>query len=209
MIICVNQGAATAIPRLKINNVVLEERQVVTYLGDMFNRKGNNNDMIEDRVKSGKSCIVNSISMCSDVSMGSFAIETLLVLYKGLFLQVVLSNAQAWSNLNNRDKNNLQTIQLKYLKRVFRAPSSTSNCLTFLETGIIPIEHEIHIKQLTFLHHILTLPYDDPVRLTYEEQKKYPAANWFNEVTAIRSMYEIEETEEEIINIPKEKWKND
>ena len=208
MIMCVNQNAASVVPQLRINGEILDEKHVVIYLGDVFNWKGNNSDMIEDRVKKGKSCLVNSMSLCNDITMGLFAIETMLLLYKSLFLQIVLYNAQAWTNLSIRDKKNLQTIQLKYLKRIFRAPTSTSNCLTFLETGTLPIEHEIHIKQLMFLHHILTLPMNDPVRLNYEEQKKYPAANWANEIYSLRSKYTIEETDEEITTITKSKWKN-
>ena len=207
MIMCIDQRASTVVPHLKIDGISLEEKQVVTYLGDLFNRRGNNSDLVDDRVKKGKCCIVNSVSLCNDITMGLFAIETLLLLYKSLFLAVVLYNAQAWSNLNIRDMNNLQTVQLKYLKRMFRAPSSTSNCLTFLETGMLPIEHEIHTRQLMFLHHILTMTEDDPVRHCYQEQKKYPAASWANEVSALRSKYKIEESDEEISSITKARWK--
>ena len=208
MLMCVDARAKNALPQLKIDGTKLEVKEFVTYLGDIFNRKGNNYDLIQDRVKKGKSCIVNSMSLCSDITMGMFAIETLLLLYKGLFLQIVLYNAQAWSNLNNMDRTNLQTIQLKFLKRMFHAPSSTSNCRTFLETGIIPIMYEVHIKQLTFLYHILSLSEDDPVKINYLEQKKYPADNWANEVAALSRKYDIDETEEEeIVEHSKESWK--
>ena len=90
---------------------------------------------------------------------------------------------------------------------MFHAPSSTSNCLTFLETGVLPIDYEIHIRQLMFLYHILSLTNDDPVRLCYQEQKKYPAPSWANEVSALRSKYEIEESDEEIPDITKRQWK--
>jgi hypothetical protein len=207
MIMCVNGRAADGIPRLTIKGTVVETKEVVVYLGDIFNRKGTNSDMIEDRVKKGKSCTVNAMSLCKEVTMGLFAIETLLLLYKSLFLQVVLYNAQAWSNLNNMDKKNLQTVQLKFLKRTFHAPSSTSNCLTLLETGILPILHAIHVKQLMFLHHILLLDKYDLVNINYEEQLKYPAANWANEVAAIRTKYGLKQTNEEIANLSKSSWK--
>ena len=207
MIMCINQKAYIVIPCLDINGVPVEEKDIIVYLGDIFNNKGTNCDLVEDRVKKGKSCLVNSMSLCSDITMGLFAIETMLLLYMCLFLAIVLYNAQAWSNLSNTDIKNLQTIQLKYLKRIFHAPSSTSNCLTFLETGTIPIEYEIHIRRLTFLHHILTLPDDDPVNLTYHEQKKYPATNWANEVSDLRTKYQLDETEDEIISLTKQKWK--
>ena len=98
--------------------------------------------------------------------MGTYTIDPLLLLYQSVFLQVVLNNAQAWSNLTEGNIRDLQVIQLKYLKRMLQAPSSTSNCLTFIETGTIPIENEIHARQLNFLHHILTLQDDDPVKVT-------------------------------------------
>ena len=206
MMLCITQSA-DAIPQLKIDGERIDVKEVVVYLGDIFNRKGTNSDLIEDRVRKGKCCIVNAMSLCSEVTMGLFAIETLLLLYKSLFLQIVLHNAQAWSNLNNRDRNNLQIIQLKYIKRIFHAPSSTSNCMTFLETGLLPIQNELHIRQLNFLHHILTMENDDIVKINYCEQKKYPAANWANEVRALRAKYNIEDTDDEIAEKTKENWK--
>ena len=45
----------------------------------------------------------------------------------------------------------------------------------------IPIENEIHVKQLTFLHHVLSLDDNDPVRKTYHQQTKFPfEPNWAN-----------------------------
>ena len=90
---CIDQRAATVIPRLDVNGVTIENKNVIVYLGDIFNKKGMNNDMIEDRVKKGKSCIINAVSMCSDITMGMFALDTLLLLYKSLFLQIVLHNS--------------------------------------------------------------------------------------------------------------------
>ena len=168
---------------------------------------GTNVDLIEDRVKKGKCCIVNSMSLCSDVTMGIHAIETLFLLYHSLFIAVVLYNAQAWSNLTKTDLKALQTIQLRFLKRTFHAPSSTSNTLTFLETGILPIRYEIHIKQLVFQHHIITLEDDDIVRITYEEQMKYDAPNWANEISKLKKEYSIDESDTEIGGMGKKRWK--
>ena len=45
------------------------------------------------------------------------------------------------------------------------------------------------------------------MKLTYHEQKKYPATNWANEVSALRTKYQLDETEDEIITLTKQKWK--
>ena len=158
-------------------------------------------------MKKGKSCIVSSMALCSDVTMGFHAIETLLLLYNSLFLPVVLYNAQAWTNLTKTDIQLLQRVQLKFLKRTFHAPSSTSNPLTFLETGTLPIQYEIHTKQLGYLHHIVNLDDNDPVLLTYGQQLKYPAPNWANEVLELRERYSITKSDMEIAEMSKESWK--
>ena len=102
-----------------------------------------------------------------------------------------------------------RTIQLKYIKRIFFSPSSTPNALAFLETGLLPVEKVINIKQLTFLHHVLTLDDDDPVKVNYQEQIKYEfEINWGNEVKNIRHIYDLQWTDDEILNMSKEKWKN-
>ena len=177
LILPINLKATDVVPSLTIDGVAVEEKDVGTYLGDQFNKRGTNVDLIRERVNKGKSCIISSMSMCSDVTMGIHGLETILMLYRGLFVQVILNNAQAWSNLTQTDLKALQTIQLKYIKRAFHAPSSTSNTLTFLETGLLPIKNEINIKQRTFLHHILTLPDNDPVKFTYQQQLLYSYPN--------------------------------
>ena len=207
ILLCINLKKSDVIPRLYIDNTVVPVKDVATYLGDQFNNKGTNTDLIEERVKKGKTCIVNTMALCSDITMGIHAIETLLLLYRSLFIPVILYNAQAWSNLTKTDLLSLQRIQLKFIKRIFHAPSSTSNPITYLETGILPIKYEIHIKQLVFLHHILTLPKNDPVNHTYQQQLQYQAPNWANETTYLRTIYKITETDEEVTCITKEKWK--
>ena len=209
ILLCVNMKPSDVVPRLVLDGTVLEAKDLATYLGDIFNSRGTNTDLINDRIKKGKCCIISSMSLCSDVTLGLHTVETLLMLYHFLFIAVVLYNAQAWSNLNKAEIKGLQTIQLKYIKRIFHAPSSTSNPLTYLETGILPIHYEIHMRQLSFLHHILTLQDHDPVKLAYHQQLQYPMApNWANEVATIRAEYMLKESDLEVALMSKDKWKN-
>ena len=208
LLMCINKKIRDVAPRLAIDDELLNEAEKADYLGDTFNRLGNNWDLIEKRVKKGQGCIVVSMSLCSEITLGVYAIQTLLLLYKSVFIAVVVYNAQAWSNVNDKQLTALRTIQLKFIKRIFFVPSSTSNTLSYLETGTLPIDNVIHIKQLVFLHHILTLPIDDPVQINYHEQSKFLyEPNWVNEVCDIRKKYMIDENEEEISNMSKNQWK--
>lgn len=123
-------------------------------------------------------------------------------------MQVMLYNSQAWSKLTKQDIKSLQTVQLKYIKRVFHVPASTPNAVTFLETGFLPIEQEINIRQLNYLHHILTLDKQDPVRMVYVEQLKYSfESNWGNEVRDFREKYRIKQHDDEIAKMTRGAWK--
>ena len=209
VLLCIDTKPGDIIPRLKLGDTVLREVDSAPYLGDQYNKAGNNKDLISERVKKGKACIVNAMSVCAEITMGTYTIHTLILLYRSLFLQVVLSNAQAWSNLTETNIKDLQVVQLRYLKRMLHAPTSTSNPLTFLETGTIPIENEIHIKQFNYLHHILTLENDDIVKVTYTEQIKNPfEPNLGNTLGKLRVKYGIEEKDEEVEQMSKESWKN-
>ena len=70
------------------------------------------------------------------------------------------------------------------------------------------IETEIHIRQLNFLHQILSLDENDPVRRVYEQSKRFEyEKTWFREVKALIQKYDLEEDEENIKEIEKEQWK--
>ena len=91
---------------------------------------------------------------------------------------------------------------------MMHAPTSTPNTITFVETGILSIQSMIHIKQLSFLHHILQLTPDNVVNQVYQQQLKYPSEpNWANTVKSIRKKYNIEEEDETIKEMTKCEWK--
>lgn len=194
---------------LYINGSEMDVCKKVKYLGDIFNSKGNNNDLINDRVEKGTKCMISSMSLCSEITLGVHLIQTHIMMYKTMYLPVVLFNSSCWCNLTRENFASLATSQLKFLKRILHTPSSTANSITHLELGIIPMEFEIHKRQLQFLHHILTLQDDDPVKLTYEQQSRFEyECNWYNEVKCLRDKYSFTVTDNEIKEMSKEKWKS-
>ena len=198
-----------AVPSLEIDGSTLAVADTIKVLGDWFNNKGNNKDLIDDRVKRGVACVVNSVSLCNELSLGMYALVTLIVLYRAVFLPSVLFNAQAWSDIKKSEYERLRVVQLKFLKRSVKAPSSCPNAGTFLEFGVLPIEGEIHSRQLIFLHHILTLDVSDPVYKMYVELKSFTGEiNWSNDIHQLMLQYNINCQEDEIKCMSKEKWKS-
>ena len=197
------------VPALEIDGSPVSVTSTVKVLGDWFNEKGNNKDLINDRVERGNACIVNSMSLCNELSLGRYTLITLIVLYGSVFLQSVLFNSQAWSDIKNTELERLQVLQLKYLKRSVKVPSSCPNAGTFLEFGVLPIEGVIHCRQLCFLHHILTLEASDPVYRMYVELKSFEhETNWANDVKELLIRYNITSDEQVIKLMSKDKWKS-
>ena len=208
VILPVHVPESMSVPVLTVNGKEMDIVKKAKYLGDIFNSKGTNSDLIEDRVANGLKCIICTMSLAREITLGVHLIKTLISLYKIVFLKVVTFNSGAWNDISGQQLNQLRTVQLKYLKRMLHTPSSTSNCFTFLELGILPIEYNIHINQLQFLHHILSLPEYDPVKISYNQQKLFTfERNWYNEVMQIRMRYGIIEDDDDIAVYSKEKWK--
>ena len=112
----INYGKEQCI-ELDINGEIAENVDSVKYHGDIFNSKGNNNDLIESRVRTGRQKIGVIQAFCKEIALGNYEIQMMLQLYESIFLSTVLFNCQSWTNLTNTHIKSLQTLQMKYLKQ--------------------------------------------------------------------------------------------
>ena len=164
----------------------------IGYLGDVINDKGNNDSMMEDRVKRGISAMIRIEVLIKETGLGIHTIDVHLLLYRALFVSCMIFNSQSWSNLSDKNISSLEKLQCKFLKKIVNAPQATANSFTFLEFGVLPLRYEIERNQLMFLHHIIHLEDNDPVKVTWESMKQFPdEANWWSGVKKLLSKYEI------------------
>lgn len=183
------------IPKLEVEGGQVSGVSSIVYLGDVFNDKGNNDDLVADRVK-------------REASLGYHTLSVFVLLHNAILLPSMLFNAQAWSNISQRDNTKLTTIQLRYLKKMMGVRQATSNAFTFLELGVLPIKYEIHKRQLSFLHHIVNLAENDPVKMVWRHQTNLPDhRNWWSDVSKLMETYSINYDEQEIANMSKAKFK--
>ena len=169
------------------------------YLGDIINTKNNNEDMLKEKGQKATHKLISIFATVNEITFGAFQYDALLLLYHSFYLPTIIFNCQSWTNLSSKDIMKLRTIQLKFLKKLLRVPQSTSNCFVYLETGLLPIEHEIYRRQFSFLHHILKLSDDDPVRMMYKQMKDLPnEKNWAMKLEEMKEIYNIHITDDEI-----------
>ena len=207
VIVIINERNDIPHPVLYVDGIEVQVVSLTKYLGDIISANGCNNNLIQDRVKKAKSIIISALSLCNDLTLGQHYIESALLLYHAIFLASVLFNSQAWTNITKTQMSQLRTVQLKYLKRTLQVPNSTPNAFTFLELGILPIDFEIHKRQLMFLHHIHTLSPDDPVHKIFQQQKLLPyEKNWWNHVSDLLTRFDL--TNIDLSETSKAEWKS-
>ena len=208
VLLTVNKKSTDVKPTLVIGDETVENVTKCKVLGDIVNERGNKIDLINDRVSKGKASIVTCLGMCNEVTMGAFFLKTAITLYDSVFLKVMLFNCAGWTNLTESDLKNLRTVQLKYLKRLAHAPHSTPNAFVFLEFGVLPVEFIIHIRQLSFLHHVTDLRASDPVYSMFEQQQQLPfEKNWANNTHKLLEKYNIDFPA--ACTVSKMKWKDE
>jgi hypothetical protein len=195
-------------PQMYIKDSLIELVSHLKYLGDIFQRNGKNDELIKDRIKRGMNVILKIEAILLDTRFGKHTTEVSLLLYRALFLSSVIFNSQAWRNFTESNYNQLQTLQLKLLKKIFHVPSTISNSFLFLELGVLPIKYEIHQRQLVFLHHVLNLAEDDPVQCLYEQMKRLPSeSNWLSDISLSAAKYGINIDEEVVRGQSKDTFK--
>lgn len=77
---------------------------------------------MKDRLKRGLKVILKIEAIMAETQFGKHTIEVSLLLYRALYLSSLLFNSQAWRNLTKTDINQLQTQQLRLLKKLVGAP---------------------------------------------------------------------------------------
>ena len=207
-IMLVNGKKKDQIPELSIKGEKMKEVQSIVCLGDVFNSKHNNDDLMKDRVKRGTKAMISIQGFMREASLGIHTINVHILLHNAIFLASILFNAQAWSNISNKNLLQITTIQLKFLKKMMKARPSTANSFVYLELGILPMKYELHKRQLSFLHHIIHLDEDDPVQKNWKHQIAMPEYNnWWTGVKELMLRYSIGMAEDDIKELSKESYK--
>ena len=71
---------------LKVNGMSMKQVDITCYLGDHFNHHDNNSDLCKKLVTKAKGTIIELCSLCKEINMGNKQIESMLLLYKTVFI---------------------------------------------------------------------------------------------------------------------------
>ena len=111
-------------------------------MGDVFSDKGDNSELCNDRLDKVKGTITELFALSKGIKFGIKQIESLLLLYKTVFLPRLIYNCEAWSGLTTKDLKTLKSSQLSYLRRILEVSKGVPTAALYLEFGILPISFE-------------------------------------------------------------------
>ena len=110
---------------LEVNNMTIKQVEHVQYLGDFISSQGNNFDLIKSRLDRSYESVTELISMCKEVYFGSKQTETMLLLYRSVYLPRLIYDFEFWSKLSKNDICELQKTHRRYLRSMMEASGST------------------------------------------------------------------------------------
>ena len=170
------------------------------YLGDILSSDSKQDENIKERISRASRAAKEVSQMLEDLCLGEFFFQGANILRSSLFLSSLLSNSEAWVNLESLDE--------KLLQDILSAHSKTPKELLYLEIGNLPVSYIIRSRRLNFLHWILNEPESSLVRSFLNAQCSSPIRNdWVSQIKEDMVKLDINLTFDEIGDLSKEAFK--
>ena len=110
---------------LKVHNDVLNVKEYETYLGDVINRTGSNENNVENRRSLGLAAINQMMSMINLTSLGHFFFEIALILRDSILLSKLVFNSEVWYKVTPKQLEKLEQIDESYFRKIMDVPKTT------------------------------------------------------------------------------------
>ena len=139
---------------MKVHGVVAHQVKETTYLGDIFRDDGRNLSNVKSRVNKGIGLITEIYNILENISFGHHYFDIAKILREARLINAILTNAEVWYSLGNREIADLQQVDYMMLRKVLAVPSSVSIESLYLELGIIPLNIILKSRRINYLHYL-------------------------------------------------------
>ena len=197
---------------LKICNQILKAKVKDDYLGDVLHEEGLTKSVhatIDKRYGKSYMAIVEVMAILND-----FRIDTVGGILAGLqifdlaIIPGLLNNAETWTQISKESEKKLENLQNTMFRYLFGVPESTPTPVLRFELGSLTIREKIHVKKLTFIHHLKYLDTGSLASEFYNLQVKYHFPGLVNECRTLLKGYNLPDIIDSNLDFTKETWKN-
>ena len=110
---------------------------------------GKNIKNIKSRVSKDIGVISRIITILEGIPFGQFYYQVGIILRNSLLVSMLICNSESWYNVTNSDLEWIESVDVKFLRSLLKAPKSTPKEMLYLELGCVPIR-ELIIKNSIF-----------------------------------------------------------
>ena len=173
-------------------------------LGDIISTDGKNLKNIKSRVAKGTGIISKIITILEGIPFGKFYYQVGIILRNSLLASSLLCNSEAWYNVTNTELELLESVDVRFLRKLLKAPRGTPKEMLYLELGCIPLRELIIKRRILFLHYILNESESSIILKFFNAQlKNRKPKDWISSVFRDLKELKIEKTIEEIKEMKK------
>ena len=163
---------------IKLGEHHLEYTDKMKYLGDIISNDGKVDELIKDRKNAITGITAELVSIMSQIQ-NETAIKAKIQFIRGILVPKLLVNCETWNNLTQTNKEDLEKIFIKSIKRILRIPESTPNMGILNELGLLTIENEMMKRRITYLHAMLNGK-NQIVKEILDQQLLLPGQTWIS-----------------------------
>ena len=120
--------------------------------------------------------------------------QCMFYLFQSMVEPILLYGSDVWG-FSASAGSKLDSVMLSYVRNVLRVKSTTSNVISWGETGLIPMSIKSHINVLTYFVRLRDLPNSMVVRKVFSELKMLHECgfcNWYSKVMELSRRYDID-----------------
>ena len=186
----------------------VQETDSYKMLGNWANNKANIDTHLEHLKKKSNGVIHHIRTICCQAKVGKEEFSAKRHVYFTLATKSIFHNLEAWTNLRQADKEQLECIQGKMLKGIFGLPKTTPYWGILHEFDIPPVHLLLTYMKLMLYHNLINSKEERMSRKIVETQEKLGHTKcWYGEVTKEAAEIGITLGKNNVQNLPKSKWK--
>ena len=193
-------------PGIELKRGTVVKAKEYKYLGNWIDEKGDIGRQITEIEKKVIAMEREIKRICSEGHLGRFSTEGRLTVYERTVVPVITYNLETWTNIKDKEWEQLEKIQGRMIKRLLQIPETTPTWGILKETGIWPIEHQVNYQRLMLLQNLLNSEENRLGRRIIESQREEGIEyGWYQGTVKVARKYGLEE--DEVEKVTKKVWK--
>ena len=161
-------------PDLEVHGKRMHEASSEKYLGDIFNKSGNNKQNIASRVAKGYSRVNMILALLDEAPLGWAKIKAGIRLRKAMLINAILFISESWQDVKEDDVKDLERADEALLRGLVHGHAKVAIPALYLHLGQEPIRFILASRRILYLHTILNREDKEITKRTYDAQKQDP-----------------------------------